>query len=309
MQAGRAMGGFVTHPQALEGQKVRERGEKFFDHFSQATMFWNSQSAPEKEHLVRALRFELGKVEAAAVRERMVGLLAHVDRGLATRVAEGLGLSVPVKLDGLLNRSVPADADVKNYQPRDGKPPVPASAALSMANTIKDTAKTRKVAILAADGVDGKAVNEMKRQLTAAGALAKVVAPRGGTLKAADGAPIAVDFSLLTVGSVLFDAVFVPGGEASVSALRADAMAVHFLNEAYKHCKAIAATGAGAQLLPAPSEDRVASKKGKSDERVSDPGLVVGGDGQVAGVAATFLKAIAQHRNWSREAIARTVSA
>jgi catalase len=108
---------------------------------------------------------------------------------------------------------------------------------------------------------------------------------------------------------VLFDAVFIPGGEASVNALRADGMAVHFLNEAYKHCKAIAATGAGAELLPVVFDDTVKSKEGKSGERASDPGLVVGGDGQVAAVADTFIKAIARHRNWTREAKAQTVPA
>jgi catalase len=71
MQAGRAMGGFVTHPQVLEGRKVRERGEKFFDHFSQATLFWNSQSEPEKQHIVQAFQFELGKLDRPAIRERM----------------------------------------------------------------------------------------------------------------------------------------------------------------------------------------------------------------------------------------------
>src|SRR4029453_10903664 len=59
-----------------------------------------------------------------------------------------------------------------------------------------------------------------------------------------------VDFSLLTVGSVLFDAVFVPGGPRSVGALRSDAMAVQFVNEGYKHCKALGATGAGTELFP-----------------------------------------------------------
>ena len=85
--------------------------EKFFDHFSQATLFWNSQSDPEKEHIVQAFRFELGKLEVPAIRERMVGLLAQVDHELASRVAQGLGLSVPARLDGPLNRSVPADAE------------------------------------------------------------------------------------------------------------------------------------------------------------------------------------------------------
>jgi catalase len=61
MQAGGAAGGFVSHPEAIDGQKVRERGEKFFDHFSQATLFWNSQSDPEKQHIVQALRFGQGR--------------------------------------------------------------------------------------------------------------------------------------------------------------------------------------------------------------------------------------------------------
>ncbi len=117
VQAGRAMGGFVTHPQVLEGRKVRERGEKFFDHFSQATLFWNSQSEPEKRHIVQAFQFELGKLDRPAIRERMVAVLAQVDRGLATQVADGLGLTVPAKPDGMLNHSVPADGDPKDFQP------------------------------------------------------------------------------------------------------------------------------------------------------------------------------------------------
>ena len=130
-------------------------------------------------------------------------------------------------------------------------------------------AKSRKVAILAADGVDASGVDAMKKALTAAGATTKVVAPRGGTLTGTRGAKIPVDWSLLTVGSVLFDAVFVPGGADSVKTLGQDAMAVLFVTEAYKHCKAVAATGAGIALLP---------------------------------MAADFITAIAQHRAWAREA-------
>lgn len=250
MQAGRHLGGFVSYPERIDAVKERLRGAKFFDHFGQATMFWKSQSAPEKDHIVQALRFELGKVEIAAIRERMLGLLSHVDKELASRVAQGLGVMVPTKLDGPLNRSVPADANPKEFEPRAAQPPVEASAALSMANSVKDSATTRKVAILAADGVDGTAVAELKRLLIEAGAQPKVVAPRLGALKAENGGDVTADFSLLTVGSVLFDAVFIPGGSRSVEALKADVTAVHFVNEAYKHCKALAATDAGAELLP-----------------------------------------------------------
>jgi catalase len=184
-----------------------------------------------------------------------------------------------------------------------------------MANTVKDSAKSRKVAILSADGVDGKAVSEAKRLLTAAGVVSKVVAPHGGTLEASDGGAITVDFSLLTVGSVLFDAVFVPGGLRSVEALRADAMAVHFVTEAYKHCKALAATGAGIELLPpegspAKSDDaRAQPGNGRPRQPNGDAALSTGGDGQVSKVVADFIKAIARHRNWDRGRTAQKVAA
>jgi catalase len=295
MQAGRAAGGFVTYPVAISGQKVRERGEKFFDHFSQATLFWNSQSDPEKQHIVQALRFELGKVEVPAVRERMVGMLAQVDRTLAGLVAEGLGLSVPAKMDGLLNHSIPADADPGKFQPIALKQQVTRSQALSMADTVKDTATTRKVAILAADGVEDDAVGTMQRALTAAGAVSKIVAPRGGTLNGAHGGKILVDFGLLTVGSVLFDAVFVPGGASSTHALAGDASAVLFVREAYKHCKAIATHGTGIKVLEAAAID------------VAD--VLIGGEGVNAQLTEAFIKAIAQHRDWRRERKAQNVPA
>jgi catalase len=294
MQAGGAAGGFVSHPEAIDGQKVRERGEKFFDHFSQATLFWNSQSDPEKQHIVQALRFELGKVEVPEVRERMVGMLAQVDRTLAEQVAQGLGLAVP-KLAGPLNLSVPADADPKTYEPVARKQAVARSQALSMASTVKDSAETRKVAILAADGVDGDEIDAMRRALLAAGAVPKIVAPHGGSLKPGAGAAPAVDFTLLTVGSVLFDAVFIPGGAASTSALAGDATAVLFVREAYKHCKAVAASGTGLAVLEAAGVDA--------------RDVLARREGVNAQLTGAFIEAIAQHRDWGREAKAQNVPA
>jgi len=294
MQAGGAAGGFVSHPEAIDGQKVRERGEKFFDHFSQATLFWNSQSDPEKQHIVQALRFELGKVEVPEVRERMVGMLAQVDRTLAEQVAQGLGLAVP-KLAGPLNLSVPADADPKTYEPVARKQAVARSQALSMASTVKDSAETRKVAILAADGVDGDEIDAMRRALLAAGAVPKIVAPHGGSLKPGAGAAPAVDFTLLTVGSVLFDAVFIPGGAASTSALACDATAVLFVREAYKHCKAVAASGTGLAVLEAAGVDA--------------RDVLARREGVNAQLTGAFIEAIAQHRDWGREAKAQNVPA
>jgi catalase len=298
-QAGARVGGFVSYPEGISDAKARRRGQKFFDHFSQATLFWKSQSDTERDHIVQALRFELGKVERAAIRERMVGMLAHVDRNLAGQVAEGLGLPAIPKVEPPLNHSIPADGNAEDFEPRraQGQRSPESSAALSMANTIKDSAKTRKVAILAADGVDTAALETVKKTLTGAGAVAKVIAPRGGTLSGTRGAKVPVDFSLLTVGSVLFDAVYVPGGSESVKALRSDAMAVLFVNEAYKHCKALAATGEGITLLPNHNgADHVPRTVGELEE-----GVVVGGDADAARVAAELVKAVARHRAWSRE--------
>jgi len=303
MQAKGDMGGFISYAEKLEGQKVRARSESFFDHFSQAALFWNSQSEPEKDHLVQAFCFELGKVEVADIRMRMVGMLAHVDATLAQQVAQGLGLGVPTKLDGPLNMSVPADADAKRLQPKPIKKPIGHSPALSMANTVKDNIKTRRVAILAADGVDEAAVSRMKQALSAAGAQAKVVAPRHGTLKGANGAEVPIDFSLLTAGSVLFDAVYVPGGQKSVGILQGEGRALHFIHEAYTHSKTIATTGAGIEILRSSKlgMETIPEANTKGNQMVVDEGVIIGRDARVDDVAAEFIKAIAQHRHWSRE--------
>ena len=164
-----------------------------------------------------------------------------------------------------------------------------------MAGTVKDTAKTRTVAILAADGVEEDAVRAMQQALTTAGARSKVFAHHGGALKGASGGEVEVDYSLLTVGSVLFDAVFVPGGAASTEALAGDAAAVLFVREAYKHCKAIAVSGTGTAVGQAAQIDACDVLAGA--DRVSPP------------LAGAFVKAIAQPRDWSRESKAQTVPA
>ena len=209
-----------------------------------------------------------------------------------------------------MNMSVPADGNVKQFQPKRVAPSMERSSALSMANTIKTGITTRKIAILAADGVDEAALLAMKKALTAAGAHAKVVAPRLGVLKGAKGAQVNVDFSFLTAGSVLFDAVYLPGGERSVEILKGDAKALVFVKEAYLHCKTIAATDAGIELLSAAqlgSDKTAKSHAGgvQQDENklmAADEGVITSRGAQTSQVAASFIRAIAQHRHWDREA-------
>jgi catalase len=291
-------GGFTSYAERIDAKKIRERSKSFLDHFSQARLFYNSQSDSEKNHIVDALRFELGKVETVAIRQRMLVTLAHVDKGLANEVAYGLGLSIPDELEQHLNQSIPADASPESYQPVMKESSLHKSEALSMANTRKNTIQTRKVAILAADGVDEKSLTKIKDDLVSQGATAEVIAPRLGFITSENNVQIPVMKSFLTAASVLYDAVYVPAGTNSVATLAAEANAVHFLNEAFKHCKPIAADEGALQVLQAtyfaaklPEDD--------SDETAMREGLVINSNLQK--LSMQFSKAIAMHRFWDRE--------
>ena len=289
-QASMADGGFHSHEERIDAKKVRARSASFHDHFSQATLFFNSQSEAEKNHIIDALRFELGKVETPAIRERMVGILTQIDKGLASKVASALGFapSPPVQP---INHSFGADTDPKTVQPRKVKSSIETSKALSMVNTIKDTIKSRQLAALVADGFDAKELEAMNKALVAGGARIKVVATHLGSVTSADGKAVRADLSFLTAASVCFDAVYVPGGTKSVDALMGDADAVHFVNQAYKHCKAICATGDGDRFL----------KETFAGAADGDKAIIKGKN--TANVTALFITAIAQHRNWDRETI------
>ncbi len=295
-------GGFASYTEKIEGSKVRARSESFFDHFSQAAMFYQSQSEPEKAHIINALRFELGKLETPAISERMVGMLAQVDTSLASSVAQGLGIQVPTKFDSPLNHSVPADGEVKRFQPKPVNKQIKISPALSMANTVKDTIKTRKVAILAADGFDDTAVSVISKALQAAGAQVKIIAPRLGTLTSEKGKKLKIDGSFLTVSSVLFDAVYVPGGAQSSAILLQEADAVDFVSEANKHCKAIGASGTGVDVLNASDVGaRLNSTSKTKKANGASEGVILNPSPDARQVVNEFITAIAQHRHWSRE--------
>ena len=212
MQATAAEGGFVSYPEGIEAKKIRGRSKSFFDHFSQARLFFNSQSEPEKNHIIDALSFELGKVKTVAIRERMLGILSMIDKGLAAEVAYALGLHVPSSLDKPVNLSVPADGDPAEYASLQVEGSLPFSDALSMANTPKASIRTRQIAILAADGVDERSLSTVKEALVAEGAVVSIIAPKLGFLISENNEQIEVDQSFLAAASVLFDAVYVPGG-------------------------------------------------------------------------------------------------
>jgi len=271
-------GGFESYPERIDAAKIRQRSESFSDHFSQARLFFNSMSEHEKEHIIAAYSFELGKVEREFIRAREVNeILANIDLTLAKRVAENLGLPAPTQ----------GTVEVR-------KTSLERSPALSQANLLPGDIKTRKVAILAANGVDAAAIDAMKKALEAEGAHAKVLGPTSAPVKTADGKALPVDASMEGMPSIAFDAVFVPGGAASIKALSADGVALHYLLEAYKHLKAIALHGEAKQL-----QDLLKLE--------ADAGLLQGVD--VAALTKPFFAAIGEHRVWAREPKAKAIPA
>ncbi|MDM0013923.1 catalase HPII [Variovorax sp. J22P168] len=286
--------GFQSFPEEIDPPKVRRRSPSFDDHFTQARLFFNSQSVPEKEHIVAAFRFELSKVELPAVRQRMVDNLAHVDEKLARRVAEALGINEP---------DAKAAAGRAGFRERRDAMPIDESRALSMAESGDGSIKTRKIAILMADGVDSAALKPIREALEQAGAQCKVVAARLGTVASASKRQLEVDVTFVNTPSVAFDAVLLPAGAESAKALAANGDAVHFVLEAFKHCKAICAVGEGVQLL--------ASLGVGNDPKAAPAGVVVAatpvtnlGDASAATqIAHDFVAAIARHRHWDRSGI------
>lgn len=273
---------FRHYTQKVDGHKIRQRAESFKDHYSQARMFWKSMSAVEAKHIVAAYAFELGKVETPEIRSRVVDQLNRVDHDLATRVAGELGLPAPEGSEG-------EGAEM------------PPSPALSQLNTVTDSVETRKVAVLAADGVDVVGTQTFIEAMRQRGAIVEVLAPKaGGMLSGGSGGELPVDRAITTMSSVLYDAVVIPCGPDAVKALSEDGYAMHFVTEAYKHLKAVGAFGAGVKILP---KAGITEKTAESTDAFVSNGVITtkaAADDLSDDFAEAFAKVLAKHRVWER---------
>ncbi|MEP6999869.1 MAG: catalase [bacterium] len=273
--------GFVSFPQTVREDTVRGKPEKFADHYTQATLFYNSQADWEKNHIVGAFRFELSKVTVPAIRRRMVASLRNVSDELATRIADGLGIELPEPLPRVLEK--PAE------------PEVSVSPALSLtAIPGQGGIRTRRVAILIANGVDAAPLTAIHAALVAAGAVPRFVAPRLGTYSAMGGETIEAEASMENSPAVLFDALVLPDGEAGVTALMSDGHTVEFVVNQYRHCKTILALGASSTLL------NLAGVSPALPSGVDDPGVLVV-ERWANQVTHQFIAALAKHRHPERE--------
>jgi catalase len=256
--------GFRSHATPDDGVKGRVRAESFADHFTQARLFYRSQTSPEQAHIASAVVFELSKVQTPHVREAVVGQLRHIDADLAQRVADGLGLEQ-------LPPAPPAAVEAQDMPP---------SPALQLIGKMKDTLEGRTVGILVHDDSDAATVKALQKAAENAGATCKIVAPKLG-VKLSDGKQLTADGQLAGTPSFVFDAVAVVLSAEAGKTLANESAAIDFVSNAWAHLKAIA-SDAGAQPL------LEAGNVGK------DAGIVDAGD------AKGFIAA-AKTRQWARE--------
>ncbi len=253
--------GYVHFPQPVTGTKVRQRAQSFDDHYSQATLFWNSLGEPERDHEVGAFSFELSKVADPTIVARMLANLANVHPDLASGVALHLGLATPA-----------------------GEPleDAGASPALSLVPRASGPIEGRVVGVLVTDGVDGAGVTALRKALDRAGASLHVIAPHGGEVENSGKPALVADATVFNTDAVVYDGLVVAGGSGPL-----DPDSAMMLQEAYRHHKTLAAWGSGVDALTAAAIE------------MESPGVVTG-ERAVKGFNDKVIDALGWHRHWDR---------
>jgi catalase len=279
-KAGADVGAFVDAPVVVPtGPRRRGVPASFADHFSQPRLFYNSLTAAEKDHVIAAYTFELGKCYEAAVKQRQLRALAEIDAELCATVAAGLGLPAPAPTTTLpAVETSPALSQVGEAWPVDGR-------VIGIVVDVDDEESYANGSSLVA-------------ALQGAGTSPLVVAARGGEL--GNGT---VQRTFLTARSVELDALLVAGCPAPAPDARLDTKSsptaptapraldprvALLVQETLRHGKAIGAWGAGVDAV-----------------RIADvfsagaPAGVVTGDSP-SDVVPDVLTLLSRHRVWGR---------
>ncbi len=284
-QAG--MKGFVSFPKAISEDnepidKVRGKPEKFAEHYNQATLFFDSQTPVEQAHIIGAFRFELSKVTVGAIRQRMVSGLRNVSDALARALAKSLGMELPDPMP----RAATAPARLE----------IESAPSLSLTALPGEPGiKTRRIAILVADGMTGAPVTRAVEALTKAGAVTRLLSTRLGFVEDADGTRFAIDATMENTPAVLFDALVLPDGADAVEALSKDGHTLEFLKDQYRHCKSIWVLGESAKLL------QKAGIFAVLPTGEPDPGLILTPSAEAGAALEQFIAAIGKHRHPQRD--------
>jgi catalase len=226
----------------------------------------------------------------------MVYMIANIDRNLAKEVAEGIGV------ENVDNETAIKEV-AKDAMPRKkGRRSIDHSPVLSQEKLKGTSIKGRKVAILIDHGFNYQSVKGLQEMLSKNGAMAEIVSKFHGKIKSDSGDVLETDKSHVTTGSIMYDAVFIPGG-THVELLKKQGDVLHFINEAYKHCKAIGLIAEAIELL------KISSVK-LDNESFANSGVVHENMGVVTAwknenvqdFLTKFENAIRQHRHWTRAA-------
>lgn len=277
------MHGYTHYSERVDGWKIRARSDSFNDHFRQATLFWNSMSPAEKQHIIEAFHFEVGGVMNKQIRQRVVDMFNNVDGQLAAQIAAGIGANPP---------AVPGGTGVTASSP-----------AVSQEKTAME-ARTRKVAILAENGFNFPEITQVMEALKGAGVHWEIISKNLGMITGVDGRQLEVNKNYVSAGSIMYDAVYVTGGRQNVDTLLMQGDSLHFVNEAFVHAKAIGATNEGVDLLSASQMQGVSLAAPDSQAQlVNELGVVtIRNAADMGYFAGEFIKAIARHRYWMRQA-------
>ena len=213
-------GGYTHYQEKIDAKKVRGRSVSFDDHFSQATLFWNSMSPPEKEHIIEAFSFEIGKVKNKSVQQQAVDMFAKVNLDMAVQIADAVGAKPPMN----------GGSDVTK-----------ASPALSQENTAKKP-NTRKIGVIASHMGDSVELLQVIYAMKSAGLKPEIISNKLGSL-----GELEVDHTFTTADPVLFDAIYVASINEDKAFMKQTG---RYLTETYNHFKALgAAASAGDMLL------------------------------------------------------------
>ncbi|KAG8834676.1 hypothetical protein FRC17_007761 [Serendipita sp. 399] len=290
--------GFITEfPQKMYGVKQRIRSAKFQEHFNQPQLFYNSLAPHEKQHIIDALSFELNKFEEMDIIDKMLEKLSNIDTDMAQQIATNVGGTLPS------TAAKPNHGKKSAFLTQDAFKPS------------KPTIKSRKVAILIGDGVDAVGYEAMKAALLTHSAVPVTIGTRRSRVKSSAGKDIQPDLHFQGDRSTGYDAILIPGG-AHIQALAKNGRVIHWIREAFGHCKTIGAFGEGVDLVKAalPLTNLKFAEDASGDAVVRSYGVVTAREYSLesaksdisiqdgdTGFMSNFAFYVSQHRCWARE--------
>jgi len=259
----REEGGYVHYAEKVDGRVIQAQSDSFKDFFSQARLFWNSMSPTEKQHIIDAFAFEVGKVKSKRVRQQVVDMFVNVDKDMAIIIADEVGVKRPTGKQSTVEGSSPA---------------------LSQENT-KYYPYTLKVGVLIGDGFNGDEVKAAVKAFKNAGITVDFVGEKIGIVTGANNLKVQVNETFLTMDPVLYNSLYVVGGSAENPA-KFQSDIVYYINEAFKHYKPI-----GVALTGIPFFEISNGKVG--------PGIIIAN--RETDFSKSFIKAVAKQRFWDRQ--------